>query len=69
MFGGQITLNDVTDSQLEEVLDVKRANEGQFQATDIYLATQPPFPVPPMPYYGPDSPWGIVGCQTNKVTR
>ena len=59
MIGGQVTLNSITDAQLEALLDVKKNNEGQFVLLNL-LPVNPPFQPPPSgPWYGPGSPWGM----------
>lgn len=60
MTSGQITLNSVTDAQLEAILDVKKNNEGSVTLVSIQVVGQPgPTPPWPAPHYGYGSPWGI----------
>ena len=58
MNGGQVTLNAITDAQLEAIIDVKKNNEGQFQLLNLQSLNQP-LPPPGQPFYGPGSPWGM----------
>jgi len=59
MNGGQVTLNGITDAQLEALLDVKKNNEGQFQLANLQSLGPPPIPGPCGAWYGPTSPWGM----------
>ena len=60
MNGGQVTLNAITDAQLEALIDVKKANEGQFQLTNVQCLGGPAWPpCGPPPVYGPGSAWGM----------
>lgn len=59
MSSGQVTLNRVTDAQLEAILDIKKNNEGAFTLVSLLIVGQPGSepPLPPPSYY-PGSPWG-----------
>lgn len=57
---GQLTLDKISDAQLSAILDIKKSNEGTFNLVSLQLITEPGPPpnAPPVPSYGPGSPWG-----------